>query len=199
MRTLAILAAALAAAGVYVQARGLSWRTDVDALARKLERRAQVGNRRAELRASAGVSLEQFRALIDAGAVVIDARPRTEFEKGHLSIPSFPPVLNVEPDQVDQHLERLFQLQGQPIVLYCTSETCDLAEELYIALEALGFTDMKIYFGGWEGLLAAGMPTESGPDEWAGYGEPGERVREQRDGDTAPQDANDAGPGESGG
>ncbi len=164
-----ILLASVVLATVHAAARGLSWTTDAAALEKKLERGDAVQQRHAELRATVGVTLEEFVSLIDAGAVVIDARPREEFEKAHLSIESYPPVLNVEPERIDQHLERLFSLQGQTIVLYCTSLTCELAEELYIAMESYGFSGMKIYFDGWEGIVEAQLPTASGPDVWTGY------------------------------
>lgn len=168
-RILAMLVASVAVAAGHVQYRGLSWKTDVAALERRQELRGQVAERHAELRETVGVSLEEFQDLIVAGAVVIDARPRSEFVKRHLAIDSYPPVLNIEPHEVDLHLERLYQLQGQPIVIYCTSGDCELGEELYLALEPFGFTDMTIYFPGWEGILAAGWPTTAGPDTWTGY------------------------------
>jgi hypothetical protein len=56
--------------------------------------------------------------------------------------------------------------QGQPILIYCTSDTCELGEELYLQLEKNGFFEMKIYFPGWEGLAKAGAKPASGPDTW---------------------------------
>lgn len=168
-RILALLLLSAAAAAVHVPIRGLSWKPDVSAIEKKQGLRSHVNERHAELRRTVGIDLDAFIELIDAGAVVIDARPRSEFEKQHLSISSYPPVLNVEPEHIERNLDRLFQLQGQPIVLYCTAPDCELAEELYVAMESFGLSGMKIYFPGWEGILAAGLPTESGPDEWSGY------------------------------
>lgn len=168
-RILALLLLSAAAAAVHVPLRGLSWKPDVAAIEKKQVLRSHVNERHAELRRTVGIDLDAFKELIDAGAVVIDARPRSDYEKQHLSISSYPPVLNVEPEHVDQNLDRLYQLQGQPIVLYCTAPDCELAEELYVAMESFGLSGMKIYFPGWEGILAAGLPTESGPDEWTGY------------------------------
>lgn len=204
-RILALLLLSAAAAAVHVPIRGLSWKPDVAAIEKKQELRSHVNERHAELRRTVGIDLDAFKELIDAGAVVIDARPRSDFEKQHLSIPSYPPVLNVEPEHVDRNLDRLYQLQGQPIVLYCTASDCELAEELYVAMESFGLSGMKIYFPGWEGILAAGLPTENGPDEWIGYepaddqGDPaGAETSEFDDSDGAAEAPGDGGSGEGG-
>jgi hypothetical protein len=79
-------------------------------------------------------------------------------------------VLNVPPTEIEAHADRLMQLAAFPVVLYCASNTCDDAEELYAALQQFGFTDIHIYFPGWEGILEAGLRTTTGPDTWTGPG-----------------------------
>jgi len=169
----------LATGAAFVRARvdNLPWIPDVEAI----EQQQQAHQR---LRETVGITLDEFRELVEQGAVVIDARPAEEFEQGHLDTGSVPPCLNVPPDTLEDNLDRLMQLQGFPIVLYCTSLTCDFAEELYLDMERYGFFNMKIYFPGWEGILQAGLPTTSGPDTWTGFDEPNDPNR-------AP-DANDA-------
>lgn len=152
----------ISAGASYIRARDLPWIPDVAAL-----RAAQELHEK--LRATAGVTLEELLSLIDQGAVVIDARSQAEFEEGHLAIEGDPPVLNVPADEVDAHVERLVQLQGVPVVLYCESNTCDYAEELYAALQQFGFVDIWIYFPGWEGIVEAGLKTATGPDNWTGF------------------------------
>jgi rhodanese-related sulfurtransferase len=163
---------AVVAAG-YATVRGLPWMPDLEAIRKKDERRERVRQQKAEIRTRHGVTIEQFKQLISSGAVIIDARPAEEFERAHLANESYPPVLNVEPDKVLSQLHRLMQLHGQTIVLYCTSTDCELAEELLIELEALQFDlgDIWIFIPGWEGIVAAGLPTTSGPDTWTGYDE----------------------------
>ncbi len=39
---------------------------------------------------------------------------------------------------------------------------------LYIRLEENGFSGMKIFFPGWEGITAAKLDTVAGPDRWTG-------------------------------
>jgi len=153
---------AVSAGASYIRARNLPWIPDVVAIKAKEELHET-------LHASIGVSLEEFLALIEQGAVVIDARSQAEFEQGHLAIDCDPPVLNVPAEEIDEHVERLIELQGAPVVLYCASDTCDDAEELYATFQQLGFVDIWIYFPGWKGIVEAGLKTAIGPDTWTGF------------------------------
>jgi rhodanese-related sulfurtransferase len=149
------------------------------------------------LRETVGVSLEQLLELIDQGAVVIDARSREAYEAGHLLLHCDPPVLNVPAEEIEAHVTRLMDLQGLPVVLYCQSQTCDYAEELYVTLQEFGFTDIRIYFPGWEGILAAGLETTTGPDTWTGFydeatGQQGNEATGQEGNEEAGQEGNEA-------
>jgi rhodanese-related sulfurtransferase len=145
-----------------IRARDLPWVPDLEALKVKEERHKA-------LRETIGISLERMLDLVERGAVVIDARPREAYEGGHLLLSSYPPVINVPAEEIDAHAARLMDLLGLPVVLYCASETCDSAEELYAGLEGFGFIDIWIYFPGWEGIVEAGLETETGPDAWTGF------------------------------
>ena len=155
----------LATSAGLIRARGMPWIPDVEKLQEK-QRRHQT------LRDTAGISLERFQDLIGQGAVVIDARPREAYEEGHLRIDGIPAVINIPPDEIDANLNRLYDLAGLPVVLYCTSNECDMAEELYPILQQYGFTEIWIYFPGYAGILEAKLPTVAGPDSWVGYEEP---------------------------
>lgn len=162
LRILVILG--VAAGASYIRARNLPWVPDVEAIKAK-EDLSKI------LRAELSITLGEFQTLIDQGAVVIDARPQEAYEQGHLETDYYPPVLNVPAEEIDAHFDRLMHpdLQGLSVVLYCASETCEYAEELYVALAGLGFDDIRIYFPGWEGIVAAGLPTAAGPDTWTGF------------------------------
>lgn len=165
-RILVILGVSAGAAVGYVSARRLEWFPDPEKIKEQVELRDWIRTNRA-------ISLEQFLAKLELGAIVIDARPASDYEEGHLALgPGCdPPVLNVPAEEIDAHLNRLTPLLelGWPVLLYCASETCEYAEELYTGLEQTGFTDIWIYFPGWEGILDAGLPTTSGPDTWTGF------------------------------
>lgn len=157
--TIPLLAGGLAVG--YVEYKGLSWKYD------------GVDERLAAYRDQASISLDEFVALLEQGSVILDARTPAQFEQAHLQVNYEPPVLNAYPDDIDAQIGRLDQLRGQLIVLYCNGPECDLAEEAYAKLvETYGFNaaDLRIYPDGWDGILAAGLPTTSGPDRWRGYG-----------------------------
>ena len=115
---------------------------------------------RDEFRATAGVTLDEFLRLIDEGAVVVDTRPASAFEEEHLAAPQTV-VLNVPADEFDLHLPRLVEFEGARFVLYCSSDACDVSEEVYFAMQDAGFdpADLYIYFPGWEGIVEAGLAT----------------------------------------
>lgn len=138
--------------------RGVPWIPDLDALAAEEQRHRT-------LRSTAGVTLTQFLSLLEAGAVVVDARPAAAFAESHLAAPRNH-VLNVPEDVVVEHLPRLFEFQGFPFVLYCSSETCESAQAVYEAMVQAGFDagHLFVYFPGWEGILAAGLETTSGEE-----------------------------------
>ncbi len=107
------------------------------------------------------IELDAFREHYETGNLVIDARPASEFVKGHLDAPL---IMNVPADEFHAHLQTLEGFRGMPIAIYCTSLECDLAEELYYELEKLGYTDMSIYRPGWQdGILEHGLPTTTAP------------------------------------
>lgn len=127
---------------------------------------------KAWIRAEALIDLPRFQQMIDGGAIVIDARAKSDYETAHLDLGpnAMIPTLNIEPEHVDQNLDRLMTVQGMQTVIYCNSATCDLAEELLIELVARGFVreDFKIYRDGWDGIRAAHMPSKVGADTWTG-------------------------------
>jgi hypothetical protein len=168
VRIAVILVVSAAVGAGYATVKGLPWKPDLHEVAKKVELKAAVNKEHERLRKTVGMTLEEFRTHIAQGGAVIDARPKEEFEKAHLRVDSQPPVLNVEPHEVTQHLTRLGPLMGQPIAIYCTSETCELGEELYLELERNQFFNMRIFFPGWEGIQKAGLPTVGGADAWSG-------------------------------
>lgn len=113
------------------------------------------------------ISLEQFKDFIaqaEAGGsvLIIDARMPEEFAKAHVAAAS---ILNVPEDPVSdypRHIQRLQAFDGWTLVLYCTSRTCDAAEKVFNALDAAGFSGMKIYKDGWEGWVSAKGPSATG-------------------------------------
>ena len=110
------------------------------------------------------IELEEFVHHYELGELVIDARPREEFEQGHLDAPL---IMSVPADEAADgyHIDRIDGFQSQPIVLYCASEDCDTSEMLWRALQRWGFSyEVRVYHPGWNGIEAAGLPTVAGLD-----------------------------------
>jgi hypothetical protein len=166
------LAAGLGAASS--QYHDLPWKPDAEKIRRRLREQERKKQEFQELRQTIGITLADLREYIARGAVIIDARDRGSFEREHLDVSYPAPVLNLPPeDTLDKHLDRLMQLQGYPLVLYCNSATCDLAEELYVDLRDAGliplFPEVRIYFPGWASLEKTDLPKTSGADTWSGF------------------------------
>lgn len=183
LRILLLFAAAMALGAVWASVKDVPWTPDVEAVRTRLANQKANAERvaaapevdKTELDRLA-ISLDELRRYIDEGAAIIDARDRAAFEAEHLYVGREPPVINVPPeDAYDKHLDRLYSLQGYPIVLYCNSAECELAEDLYRFLVSAGITEsseVRIFRPGWEVLEHSDLPKASGPDTWAGFGMP---------------------------
>ncbi len=91
------------------------------------------------------VSRDQLRALIrDELVTVIDVRPATEFEHGHIA-----GALSIPLGELEARLGEL--PSGREIVAYCRGPHCILSFEAVAALQALGFKARRLDDGpaGW--------------------------------------------------
>jgi len=106
------------------------------------------------------VNLAQAYALFQPGqALFIDARPADEFNELHV-----PKSLNIPPDRVETGVaEKVAGLaKDQEIVVYCGQVSCDLALKVAEKLQALGFTRVSAYIGGFRAWDEAGYPADTG-------------------------------------
>ena len=106
------------------------------------------------------VNLAQAYALFQQGqALFIDARPAEEFNELHV-----PKSLNITPDRVETGVpEKVAGLaKDQEIVVYCGQVSCDLALKVAEKLQALGFTRVTAYIGGFRAWDEAGYPADTG-------------------------------------
>jgi rhodanese-related sulfurtransferase len=105
------------------------------------------------------VNLAQAYALFQQGSLFIDARPADEFNELHV-----PKSLNITPDMVDAGLaEKVAGLaRDREIVVYCGQVSCDLALKVAEKLQALGFTRVTAFTGGFRAWDEAGYPADTG-------------------------------------
>lgn len=76
----------------------------------------------------------------EGGVMVIDVRPSTEYQAGHI-----PGAINIPVDELPQHLETL--PRDQEIVAYCRGPYCMLAFEAVAQLRAAGYQARRLEDG----------------------------------------------------
>lgn len=120
-----------------------------------LELRMALGQMAADPAKLVAVSREHLLEQARKGEViVIDVRPRTEFEAAHLPFARSMPMAEIE--------QRLAELPTDvEIVAYCRGPFCLMSDEAVALLAAKGYQVRKLLDGVSE-WLAAGLPVESG-------------------------------------
>ena len=93
----------------------------------------------------------------DKRRVLIDVRPKAAFDQGHL-----PGAVNYPLHHFDQNLERLMTAftPSTPLLVYCESATCMESQTFARNLKMLGFSDVKIFSGGFRLWKEEGHPIE---------------------------------------
>lgn len=86
----------------------------------------------------------------------IDSRSREKFRKGHI-----PGALNIPYEEADPASLRSISLPlGEVLVVYCDGEECRSSVHLAGRLRELGYSRVKVFFGGWKEWKEAGLPVE---------------------------------------
>jgi rhodanese-related sulfurtransferase len=93
------------------------------------------------------IAYEEAKALFDAGtALFVDARHAYDYNLGHIKGAINVPLKDFELARsplVNTPKEKL-------LVTYCDGADCNSSIELAQKLAAAGFTDVKMFFGGWK-------------------------------------------------
>ncbi len=105
----------------------------------------------------ATISLEEARRLFEAGtAIFIDARHEFDYKLGHIK-----GAVPLPLKEFDQKKEIVTSLpKDKLIVVYCDGAECNSSVELGAKLFLAGFSNVKIFFGGWRDWQANKLPTE---------------------------------------
>ena len=106
------------------------------------------------------LSLEQFLGVMKhPGIVILDARPKEDFDEAHV------PTARSLPEDLcaDQYPLVLQDLPfDHEMVVYCAGIECESAEEVAVFLQDMGYSNTKVFPGGWEEWEEVGLPVESG-------------------------------------
>jgi rhodanese-related sulfurtransferase len=111
---------------------------------------------------AATVGLEEFRSAVESkSALILDARPSVFFEQGHV-----PRALNLARDAFARDYRQLAPVlkpaTDKPIIVYCAGGDCHDSRLVANALMSLGFSNVRVFTGGWEEWSKARLPVSTG-------------------------------------
>ena len=93
-------------------------------------------------------------------SIFLDARPPDEYKEGHI-----PGALSFYADDFEKMAPQVLPLlpdKTKEIVAYCHGTSCDLSIHLAQKLVEQGYTNVKVFFGGWPEWKKAGYPITQG-------------------------------------
>ncbi len=101
--------------------------------------------------------IEAKNLFLQKAAIIIDARPNDDYEKGHIR-----GALSLPWRDVDQRFMEVTKdiSVDTPIITYCDGETCELSHNLANFLLDLGFNNVRILANGWTKWQNADLPIE---------------------------------------
>jgi rhodanese-related sulfurtransferase len=100
------------------------------------------------------VSRNEVEELLKDKAILLDVRPRLEFEAGHLL-----EAINIPLDELPERSRELSR--DRQIITYCRGEYCLFADEAAEFLRANGFDVVRLE-GGWPEWQSEGRPIQAG-------------------------------------
>ncbi|MBU1096091.1 MAG: hypothetical protein CVV23_17005 [Ignavibacteriae bacterium HGW-Ignavibacteriae-2] len=93
----------------------------------------------------------------EKSAVFIDARDQWEFGDGHIPGAINIPEFSFNPnDKIVQSMDK-----HKRYILYCDGDDCDVSKRLYEYLEAIGFSNLFVYTGGYKEWIKNGNSYEA--------------------------------------
>lgn len=103
------------------------------------------------------LTYEEAREIhLNGGALFIDARHAYDFDRGHIS-----GAINIPLNEFDNAHQQLAAIpKDKTVVTYCDGAECNSSVELAKKLYAAGYSNVKIFFGGWNEWLSHNQATE---------------------------------------
>lgn len=108
--------------------------------------------------ATAAITRDEVEHALGQGAVLIDARAEEKYRNGHI-----PGAHNLPAESAEQDLWKMSTWAprlNESVIVYCGGDECDESLQVYELLKRAGFTNLRLYFGGWRDWVAAGKPVE---------------------------------------
>jgi rhodanese-related sulfurtransferase len=102
------------------------------------------------------ITLEQAYRLYNAGVLFIDARMEAEYNFGHIK-----GAINLPFKKIDEHISKIGNLpKNTTLVTYCDGVGCDASIDLANRLVELGYTNVRIFYSGWNDWRDKNYPME---------------------------------------
>jgi rhodanese-related sulfurtransferase len=103
------------------------------------------------------ISLDAAKDIFDSKkAFFIDARHEFDYAEGHIQ-----GAVNLVLKMFDAQRSRLGNIpKNTLLVVYCDGAECNSSIELAVKLTDDGFTNVKVFFGGWQEWKSAKFPSE---------------------------------------
>ena len=106
------------------------------------------------------ISLDRLRNLVsNHQSIILDARAAPFYQQGHI-----PGALNLSRDDFAadyRHLRpTLDTSKDKSVIVYCSGGDCHDSRMVASALLSLGFSQVRVFTGGWSGWTEAGLPVE---------------------------------------
>jgi len=101
--------------------------------------------------------VEAKNLFFQKAAIMIDARPNDDYEKGHIR-----GARSLPWHEVDQRFMEVTKdiSVNTPIITYCDGKTCRLSHDLANFLLDMGFTNVRILVNGWTKWQHADLPVD---------------------------------------
>lgn len=107
------------------------------------------------------IHLDEARTFFEAGeALFIDSRHAFDYHLGHIRGAVNLPLKEVE----EQKLPLPSTPKDHMLIVYCDGAECNSSIELSSKLFQAGYSNVKIFFGGWREWEEARLPVESSPN-----------------------------------
>ncbi len=103
------------------------------------------------------IHLPEAQQLRNSGvALFIDSRHEFDYKLGHIA-----GAINIPLKDFDARVGELGGYpKDKPIVVYCDGAECNSSIEFAAKLFGSGFSNVRIFFGGWREWTAGNLPTE---------------------------------------
>jgi rhodanese-related sulfurtransferase len=93
------------------------------------------------------ISLAQTKEIFSSkSGIFIDSRHEFEYKEGHIQ-----GAINISLNEFDAHKTRLAGIaKDKLLIVYCDGAECNSSIELTLKMMELEYTNIRIFFGGWQ-------------------------------------------------